>query len=100
MPIAQHRVGIRRRQRLAGIDSDPTFRPFMPLSREELDDIAARTRAHYGERAESFRDSTRGHDVSQNITALLSAVEGAPPFTILDFGCGPGRDLAARHIRP
>lgn len=67
----------------------------MPLSRKELDDIAARTLAHYGERAESFREGTRGHDVSQNIAALLGAIEGAPPFTILDFGCGPGRDLAA-----
>jgi SAM-dependent methyltransferase len=45
---------------------------------------------------------TRDHDVSQNIDALLSRIEGAPPFTVLDFGCGPGRDLkdfAARgHI--
>src|SRR5258706_113461 len=27
--------------------------------------------------------------------ALLKHIEGAPPFTILDFGCGPGRDLTA-----
>ncbi len=31
----------------------------------------------------------------QNIDALLRHVEGAPPFAILDFGCGPGRDLKA-----
>jgi SAM-dependent methyltransferase len=31
--------------------------------------------------------------VSQNIAALLEAIEGRPPFAILDFGCGPGRDL-------
>jgi SAM-dependent methyltransferase len=31
--------------------------------------------------------------VSQNIQALLSALEGVGPFKILDFGCGPGRDL-------
>jgi SAM-dependent methyltransferase len=24
---------------------------------------------------------------------LLKAIEAAPPFTILDLGCGPGRDL-------
>jgi SAM-dependent methyltransferase len=24
---------------------------------------------------------------------LLRAIAGEPPFTILDFGCGPGRDL-------
>ncbi|HEX4628683.1 MAG TPA: class I SAM-dependent methyltransferase, partial [Gemmatimonadales bacterium] len=35
------------------------------------------------------------HDVRQNIEALLAAMEGAPPFAILDFGCGPGRDLKA-----
>ncbi|HEY4748304.1 MAG TPA: class I SAM-dependent methyltransferase, partial [Steroidobacteraceae bacterium] len=35
----------------------------------------------------------RDHDVSQNIAALLHYIEAAPPFTILDFGCGPGRDL-------
>ena len=23
----------------------------------------------------------------------MQAIEGAPPFAILDFGCGPGRDL-------
>jgi SAM-dependent methyltransferase len=33
--------------------------------------------------------------VSQNIAALLRHIEGNPPFTILDFGCGPGRDLTA-----
>ena len=25
--------------------------------------------------------------------ALLKHIEGKPPYTILDFGCGPGRDL-------
>src|SRR5690606_32394243 len=33
-------------------------------------------------------------DVSQNIEALLRHIRGVAPFTILDFGCGPGRDLA------
>jgi len=32
--------------------------------------------------------------VSQNYAALLGAIEGTPPFSILDLGCGPGRDLA------
>jgi SAM-dependent methyltransferase len=65
----------------------------MPLSREELDRIAALTLAHYRERAHDFWQGTRTHDVSQNIAALLRHIEGAPPFTILDLGCGPGRDL-------
>ena len=33
--------------------------------------------------------------MSQNRAALLGAIEGAPPFAILDLGCGPGRDLMA-----
>ncbi len=60
---------------------------------DELVDAAARTLADYSRRAEVFRQSTRDHDVSQNIDALLSAIEGPKPFTILDVGCGPGRDL-------
>jgi SAM-dependent methyltransferase len=48
---------------------------------------------HYNRRADDFRDGTRDHDVSQNIAALLSHIEGEAPFTILDLGCGPGRDL-------
>ncbi|GGX06012.1 hypothetical protein GCM10007242_09140 [Pigmentiphaga litoralis] len=65
----------------------------MPLAPEELATIAARTIAHYSGSAEPFREGTRDHDVSQNIHALLSAIEGQPPFDILDVGCGPGRDL-------
>jgi SAM-dependent methyltransferase len=37
--------------------------------------------------------STRDHNVSQNIATLLEHIRGEPPFLILDFGCGPGRDL-------
>jgi quercetin dioxygenase-like cupin family protein/ubiquinone/menaquinone biosynthesis C-methylase UbiE len=64
---------------------------------EEYDagSITARTLGYYELRAEEFRAGTWDHDVSQNIAALLRHIEGAPPFTILDFGCGPGRDLKA-----
>jgi len=58
-----------------------------------LQQIAERTLDHYNQRAEEFREGTRDHDVGQNIAALLEHIQGAPPFTILDFGCGPGRDL-------
>ena len=51
------------------------------------------TLEHYERNAESFWEGTRDHDVSQNIAALLEAIEGEPPYTILDVGCGPGRDL-------
>lgn len=55
---------------------------------------AARTIAHYDERAQAFWEGTRDHDVLQNVTALLRHIAGTPPFRILDLGCGPGRDLA------
>ncbi|MFL9924974.1 class I SAM-dependent methyltransferase [Herbaspirillum lusitanum] len=59
---------------------------------------------HYQRNAEQFREGTWDHDVSQNIAALLDglktgyALPGADAdaaFSILDFGCGPGRDLLA-----
>jgi SAM-dependent methyltransferase len=65
----------------------------MPLTAAELERIARETLAHYEQRAEDFWAGTRDHDVRQNIDALLRHIESAPPFTILDFGCGPGRDL-------
>ena len=57
------------------------------------EEVSARTLGHYEQRAEAFWRGTRDHDVSQNIDALLSHIGGTPPFTILDLGCGPGRDL-------
>jgi SAM-dependent methyltransferase len=63
------------------------------LDPAELDKIATATLAYYEERAEDFRAGTRDHDVSQNIAALLRHIEGESPLVILDFGCGPGRDL-------
>jgi SAM-dependent methyltransferase len=65
----------------------------MKLQQHELDSIAALTLQHYNQRAEDFREGTRDHDVSQNIAALLQHIQGQPPYRILDFGCGPGRDL-------
>jgi SAM-dependent methyltransferase len=65
------------------------------LSRDDLKAIAVRTLDHYGKRAQAFWEGTRDHDVTQNIDALLHAIVAPPPFTILDVGCGPGRDLAA-----
>jgi SAM-dependent methyltransferase len=67
----------------------------MALDRHELAKITADTLAHYGARAHDFRRGTQDHDVSQNLAELLRHIEGAPPFRILDLGCGPGRDLQA-----
>ena len=63
------------------------------LFESTLADVSAVTLSHYNQRADAFRTGTLGHDVSQNIEALLRHVTVAPPFVILDFGCGPGRDL-------
>ena len=57
------------------------------------DDITRRTLDHYNRSAEAFFAGTIDHDVSQNIDALLSAITAPAPYTILDLGCGPGRDL-------
>jgi SAM-dependent methyltransferase len=59
----------------------------------ENDDITQRTLEHYSRNAQQFFAGTIDHDVSQNIQALLGAITAAPPFTLLDLGCGPGRDL-------
>jgi SAM-dependent methyltransferase len=61
---------------------------------EDLERISALTLEHYEQGAAQFREGTRDHDVSQNVAALLRHAGGQAPLEILDFGCGPGRDLA------
>ncbi len=63
------------------------------VSPDVTPDVTRLTLEHYDQRAEDFWRGTRDHDVRQNIGALLRRIETAPPATILDFGCGPGRDL-------
>ena len=65
------------------------------IEARELGSLSERTFAHYEQRAEDFRAGTAAHDVSQNIDALLRHIGARPPLTILDLGCGPGRDLKA-----
>jgi len=65
----------------------------VPLTPDELARITETTVSHYQGAAERFWQGTRDHDVSQNVAALLNQMEGKPPFTILDLGCGPGRDV-------
>lgn len=60
---------------------------------QNLAETSAVTLSDYNETAERFWRGTRDHDVSQNRDALLENLKGAGPFRILDFGCGPGRDL-------
>ncbi|MEI2814784.1 MAG: class I SAM-dependent methyltransferase [Burkholderiaceae bacterium] len=63
------------------------------MTPEDLKHTANRTLSHYESSAEAFWQGTKDHDVSQNIDALLAHLDGQAPFDILDFGCGPGRDL-------
>jgi SAM-dependent methyltransferase len=65
----------------------------MNLGPRDLERISVETLESYAQRAESFREGTRDHDVRQNIDALLRHIVASPPYCILDLGCGPGRDL-------
>lgn len=65
----------------------------MSSTQTDLEQVSRSTIGHYDARAEIYWEGTRDHDVSQNIAALLRYIQGPSPFTILDFGCGPGRDL-------
>src|SRR6202049_2735920 len=67
----------------------------MTSDSHDLEKVSRLTLDYYERRADEFWEGTRGHDVSQNIAALLQFIEGPPPFTLLDLGCGPGRDLKA-----
>lgn len=67
----------------------------MKLNPNDLEEITALTLEYYNRHAEDFFEGTHDHDVGQNIAALLRYIETEPPYTLLDFGCGPGRDLKA-----
>lgn len=63
---------------------------------EDIDAITRQTLDYYERHAQQFFDGTVSHDVSQNIGALLAAIAAGgtqAPYTLLDLGCGPGRDL-------
>jgi SAM-dependent methyltransferase len=69
-----------------------THNPIL-LTPEQLAQTSVITLGHYNQHADSFWQGTKDHDVSQNRHALLKHLVGKGPFRILDFGCGPGRDL-------
>jgi len=71
--------------------------PSNVLDKAQLRHISEITIGHYDRTAEDYWGGTQNHDVSQNYEALLDAIEGEPPYAILDLGCGPGRDL--RYFR-
>ena len=65
----------------------------MKSSQVALEEIERVTLDHYESNAESFWQGTKDHDVSQNIAAFLQALPQDAALELLDFGCGPGRDL-------
>ena len=61
---------------------------------EKLDEIERITVGHYDKNALSFWRGTKDHDVTQNYLAFLNQFPAAQKLDILDFGCGPGRDVS------
>lgn len=61
---------------------------------DQLAEIERITLGHYEDNALPFWQGTRDHDVSQNYQKLLNRFPEAQSLDILDFGCGPGRDLS------
>lgn len=53
----------------------------------------ARTLKHYETNSESFWEGTKDHDVDQNYAAFQTNMKSLTAMSVLDFGCGPGRDL-------
>jgi len=64
------------------------------LPPQQLTEIETITLGHYNANALSFWEGTKDHDVTQNYQAFLSRFPAAQTLDILDFGCGPGRDLS------
>ncbi|MCF6325302.1 MAG: class I SAM-dependent methyltransferase [Gammaproteobacteria bacterium] len=65
---------------------------------QDLQSLTTQTLDYYNQRAENFFAGTIDHDVEQNMMALLNHIEAEETgavFSILDVGCGPGRDLKA-----
>lgn len=62
------------------------------LTNSELRMISASTSAYYEERAQVFRDRAWSESPSQPAKTLAAKLK--PGQSVLDAGCGPGRDLA------
>ena len=69
----------------------------LDLDKVQLQHVSEITIGQYDRVAQEFWSGTRNHNVDQNYEALLDAIEGDPPYAILDMGCGPGRDLKHFH---
>jgi hypothetical protein len=77
---------------MGNLNCEPDEGPYR-IDVAQLRRISQATIAHYDRSAAAFWNGTRDHNVSQNYRALLDAIDGYSPYSILDLGCGPGRDL-------
>ncbi len=76
------------------MESEHVIHPAMKaLNPKDLEQISSKTLSHYSENARHFWEGTKDHDVLQNYQTLLNALPQKSGLDILDFGCGPGRDL-------
>jgi SAM-dependent methyltransferase len=60
---------------------------------EKTDEIETVTIGHYNQHAEAYWYGTKEHDVAENYAAFLAPFPKDKILDILDFGCGPGRDV-------
>jgi SAM-dependent methyltransferase len=60
---------------------------------QTLAEIEHLTINHYTQNAQAYWQGTQDHDVSQNYAAFLAPFPPDKKLDILDFGCGPGRDV-------
>lgn len=58
-----------------------------------MDEIESVTLGHYNQNAAAFWNGTKDHDITQNYEAFLAPFPENKKLDILDFGCGPGRDV-------
>jgi SAM-dependent methyltransferase len=93
--LLRQRVRLRRGQK--GASGQGAVPLWASIRRHDAEQVrrrfSDRTIAYYDRFARAFWNGTRDHDVSQNYAAFLDAIEDEPPYSILDLGCGPGRDL-------
>lgn len=69
----------------------------MVRTSEELEVIETVTLGHYDQNADSFWEGTKDHEVAQNYKEFLAPFPEGKTLDILDFGCGPGRDVQYFH---